>query len=384
MDHYKNSLYDIKNLTMVRDISLKKIKQMTGVSIDSEESFYRVPFNEIINEVAEYYSEFKTITKANNVIITELVKFIVKKINMQHSTPLDDIEEYDNAPYEENNEMDDKKEHVLISKQEDVLYQNEKTSQFIEEVYCFEMNEMVRNDTDAYDYDLYIKNVKEVKVISCTIDNSDYIVNENNNIIEIDNQTIKLPIGNYNSQELTQKIQGEIDILVNSKTENFCKLELKVSRVDDCFSFEFQKLFTEKKSLTGSIKESQMERSTLIDLSCKNSMCCLIGFQPKTYKILIGDNIVGKKHKITFTSHVKMDFNIISEENIVKCINQRILMNVPYNSTKHHIPEVSNSFSANELFDFDRISISFLNNESKMFNTRDRIFSVDVIIKKLI
>lgn len=370
MDHYKKSLFDIKNITMIRDISLDKIKQLTGIVIDPSESFYRIPFNEIVKEVSEYSQEFETVTKANSVIIKELVNFIVKKINMQHSTSLDDIND-ENEIEEIRQPIDEK---VQVKQQKNI---------FTEEIYCFDMDEMT-NENGRYYYDLYLKNVKEIKVISCTIDNSDYILNENNNTLEIDNQIIKIPVGNYNAIELTEKIQEIIDITINSKTENFCKIEIKVSRYDDCFSFEFQKLFSDKKSLTGSIKEAQLERSILVDLSCNNSIYSLIGFQPKTYKIIVGDKIVGKKHKINFTTHVKMNLGVMYQEKIIGNINQRILMDVPYNSTKFFISQTSNSIVPDQLLDFDRISISFSNSESKIYNTRDRVFSVEVLIKKLI
>lgn len=306
MDNLRSYLLSEKNFNMLENIIPEKVYNITGVEIEKKDPFFQqnmlMVATSVIRDELQSVKVFDTsaIIKINNIIITECVKHLNSLIHQEEpfSSKLEDIEEEQDQPPEQ--------EVVLPT-----------VPAFKETVLLL----------DTCKTQVQLENVVSVELIYCFIDFSDYLVTENNNCFCVDNDEKYIQVGNYTPSEL-MNVLSELSGLVFS-----------IDPVQElvCIS---QPHSTIKKSLTGSIKESQNQKQVNIDFGVKNSICNILGYSPRTYTLKDSKLLANNKHYIKHTSDITVNIEFLDKK-----LTHHIPTCVEYNSTIHYTPGVKHKIT---------------------------------------
>lgn len=351
-----NNVLNRQNLDMLVSLTIKKIKAIYGTDLNPGDDIFSHNFNIVLKTILKNEKLDQPLQKLNGIIIKEAVSFIIQCLKSQNlSTKIDDIEDFDTG--EEKDFYEDMKNDILKSKPEKEE-NNELVPVFEEEIYNFSLDDMSLIE-DYYETPLNLEKVKTIELLSVALDNSDYIITENNNKFSIDNIFILLEPGNYSEQEIQEYLQEEI----NKKTDK--KVYIKYNTISDNYSISL---------------ENDKETSCLIDFGTMDSCHKILGFEKKTYKIKSNEVIKGKKHCIVKNAYVYLEFS--DGEHSLK---HKIDMDVTYNSTKYFKPYIIKSLKNNNntLFSVDKFKLKITNMYGDFYNTRGRNFNITVKINQL-
>jgi hypothetical protein len=356
MSLLSRKIKDEKNISMIIDITLNKIYSIVGISLDRDESIFINNFLIVLEEIVsqeEKGNNQPSITKINGIIIKEAVNYIIHCMEDnptdKMSTLLDDNDDID---------QDEIFEDVGIEKEEDVKSKNNQVDLkplFEDEIYSFDAKDL-HMCNNIYENDISLKNIKYMQILSCSIDNSDYIINEYNNTFAVDNIEIVIKSGNYTAKEISDEINEKIDD----------RIEFGFDKTNDSFFL--------------CCRNSLDEKSYNIDFGTVNTASKVLGFIAKSYKLKSSGKLCGEKHSLCYNRYITMKISNGTHE-----ISNIIIMNVPYNNTKHYIPETTNIIKNDDgsLYNIDKLSISFTNDNGFPYNTRNRNFTVLLKINQL-
>lgn len=376
MSNLRNIILSKSNLTMLEDLSIKKIHN-AGISVRKTEPFFIDNFRMVVVTILEEEEKKKNVlpvSKINGIIIKEVVNFIIRcanepednhEENLQSSTKLDledDDDFFEELKRDNIEQIPD--EHLI----QDTKEVNEIKPIFKEHIYCFETNDTEKM-VDGYKLPITMGNIKELRLHEFSIDNSDYIVTEYNNSFAIDNVDIILECGNYTApevekiiqQQIVSKIDGSLEFKLKSNTDGFC----------------FQNVGKKTKSLTGSLKE---QKPYHIDFGTANSISKLLGFEAKSYKLKNDETIEGVKHRLGYNQYINLTIGCGEHE-----ICYKILLDVGYNKTKYFMTDQGKSITSQDdvLFDVDNIRVKIKDMYDNFYNTRGRNFNISFRINQL-
>lgn len=332
MEALRNYLLSEKNLLMIETITLDKIYQLTGITVEKDLDFKNNIFivaTAVIRVEVQKDIKFNNtiVLKINNIIIAESVKYIISTLNFESlSSKIEDLTEEDTDFFEELKK--DKKEEIKELKPE-----------FEEQILIFDKEETNIN----------LKNVISAELVCFSVDFSDYIINENNNCLKINDTIIEVPVGNYSPNELIEYLNDVTD------PEILFTLDKKTEIIEiDCM---------QKASSFASVKN----KSIIVDFDIKNSMYYILAVLKQSYN-LKEKKIVGQmKHKINHPSFI--DIEIFYTENHLE--KHRILTNVNYNNTIHYYPKISKKVVLNQQ-NVDNIKLKM------NYNTRGRPYTFSI------
>jgi len=229
MDEIKSEFLSNQNTDMVINLVIKNIKNKKDIIIKNNDFFFDV-YKRVITSIIKNIS-INDLAELNFIVIEELTKHIIKNLDLfeieRKAIPHDKI-----------------KESILSSSKDSIIrlpITNEK---------CL----------------VNIDNVKNIKILSMDIYNSDYIINEYNNVFsfrEILNSNISKPlysecynivldVGDYSPEELIT----ELDKCINARSKY--KMKLCINKINNKISFISDTLFDM--------------------LNCDNSILNILGF----------------------------------------------------------------------------------------------------------
>ena len=233
MDEIKSDFLSNQNTDMVINLVIKNIKNKKDIIIKNNEFFFDV-YKKVITSIIKNIS-INDLAELNFIVIEELTKHIIKNIDLfeieKRAIPHDKI-----------------KESILSSSRDTVI----------------------RLPITGEKGLVNIDNVKNIKILSMDIYNSDYIINEYNNVFsfrEILNsntskplysecQTIVLDVGDYSPDELVV----ELDKCINVHTTS--EIKLCINKINNKISFTADTMFDM--------------------LQCDNSILNILGFTKST------------------------------------------------------------------------------------------------------
>jgi hypothetical protein len=335
MENLRAYLLSDKNFSMLESIIPEKIFSVTGTRLPKDDTFFQQNLMMIamtvtrdeIKEVKVY--DTSSVIKINNIIITECVKYISSLLQQQEeeqlSSKLEDIEE------------DIAMESLPVKKEETVVIPKLKETLLIFEKY----------NTSAK-----LKNIVSAEISYVSVDFSDYLVTENNCCFCINNDEKQVPIGNYTPTGLVESLSqiSGLSFQIDSVTE-----KIKITQQT-----------SNKKSLTGSIKESQTQYN--IDFGVKNSICGMIGFSPVMYTLKETPIFSEFKHSINFPQDIAIDVSMGTYK-----LSIRIPTVTEYNKTIHFTPKVSEKVTINGE-DIDDVIV-----DTNGYNFRNRPFKIAIL-----
>lgn len=294
---------------MIETITIDKIYNLEGIILEKDATFKNNIFivaTAVVRVEVNSNSKItdKAILKINNIIISECVKYTISTLNQeQFSSKIEDLSE------------DDFFEELKKDNTETTVSQELKPK-FEEQILIFDKKETNPN----------LQNVISAELVSFSIDFSDYIINEKNNCLKINDKIIEVPIGNYSPEELIECLndltETEILFVLNKKTE-----VVEIS-------------YNKKTPLGGSIKD----KNYIIDFDIKNSIYFILAMLKQSYN-LKDKKITGEmKHKIKHQSFIDLEICYTETEKE----NHRILTDVKYNDTIHYYPQLSKKVLLNQ------------------------------------
>lgn len=341
-----NLIFNSKNLLLIKDIAARKLLE-NGIDINLISDFFIQVINDISREV--YQAEYNNlmmleskyfVLKMNNIIIMEIFNYIINSVQKE---PMSTVIESESD--EESDEESEKAPVEQIKKDQRLSYN-------------YDLYSISKNDLTNNTFNLSLDKVIEIKLDSFTIDNSDYIINEFNNCLEVNNQPIEVPIGNYKPLEL-------LSILEHAINETSSGVVIKFNRISEFYSFEV----------------IDQPEATL-NFATTNSICSILGFEYLQLSLTPNKIFTGIKHRLVRASHINIDICFSEDEKEILHLKYKILLDVPYNETKYFTPLFNNSNNSNA-FRINSLNVEITNQDGKPYNSRSRNFIIDLAIKSI-
>jgi hypothetical protein len=334
MDDLRSYLLSERNFQMLEKLIVSKVSKLTLQTVEPDDPTFQQHLLMIATTIIS--SEIKlnpradnnTVLKINAIIIAEVSKYISKLI----------LEQSSSSRIEELSET----ESVIEPSVNDPVFEPENKLQ-IETIICSFDREIT---------EVNLKNVVSVEFLDCHFDFSDYVVTENNNCMNIDNEPFNISIGNYTPESLIQELNS------NSK------IVFEIDKLTDNIFIQQPKV---KKSMTGTIKDNQKQVN--VDFGVKNSLANLLGYSPKTYIVKDQTIVSNFKHQIKHPQ--SMEFTIDCGTTTLK---HTVPLNVKYNETIYYKPDFS------KVIELSNIDIQSVNITTD-YNMRGRPYSFNLKFK---
>lgn len=364
-------IFNNDNMMLLENIITKKVKELVGINVVEQysEFFYNV-LEEVANEVfSKEYINLKnkdvksSVIYINNIIISETVNFFIKKIDdMMTELPEDlpdDLNSFSAIPDSPKNQRNLELLKTPSSGQIQLPKEVEGPNPFYsvdkEVKYTIESKDCTYNSPEFSHSNLELSSVIEFELLSVFVDNMSFNITETRNNITIDSQEYNVIPGNYSYSKLCKKLSNE-----------------KVTFIFDEISSKF------------SIRCNPGNDVVKVDLSGKNSIHKILGFEKKIYKMNKDEVLTAPNYnKLTNTKHITLDVKIMYEKQLKDLISVKIPVDVRQGFTKFYYPDVK-TFTK-KCNSIDSIIFSFKEDDGTEYLLRDREFSVSfkIIMKSI-
>jgi hypothetical protein len=361
----RSNLLSIENINLISNIVVKKIKELTGININPNDTFLASNIGmismSVVNSESHHPNTRKSLLYVNSIIISETVKFILDNIKdpdepeeVQH-TSISDLPD-DPIPL---NQDDGETQVVSVAPQPAIpelkpIFKNE---QLIINSYDFN-----KESEGEYFYNLNM-NCLKASLNLFVFDNSDYIITEFTNELMVNQQTVSIPPGNYSPESL---------VLILNKSINESNVSFSFDKTIDCFTIAYLK------KQANTVKDLKTIPSVNIDFCMRNSIHKKLGFEMRTYQINQGESVSGCKHALTAPQWVSLSVGFSDKVSH----NYTIPLDVEYNSTKFYKDQYNSQIDLGDI-DIRKVSISLKTPDGKPYNTRGRDFSLHLNIQTI-
>lgn len=319
------------NIEMLKDITIKKVSQLSGIRLDKTEDFFTEAFNTVFYSIinTEIYKGDVPINqyllKTNNIIIKEAVNFIASQLI--EPDPESEIEPMASR-------IIDTPEPAEI----------EVKPEFKNRIITI-TNNNVLNENDIFTSKINLTGVKSIELISTQIDFSDYIITNYENAVCVNGVDYSIPAGNYTVEEICKYFTNNIFTLnIDKNTEQF-----------------FFTVTNNKGSLTSMAKAK--DEALSIDFSIKNSIADILGFKKEIYDKTAKAE---KKHGLSHKRMAYIKYHGVEWFNEETCVD----FNVPYNSTVFYKPYYKKIYMPKSIEDIQNLTFSIVCEKGFPYNTR--------------
>lgn len=366
MERVLDTLYTEKNVNMVAEICNSKLHNITGIAFDRNEESYSKNFEHVFNLISNTEIQnqnlsdpMRAVIKINNIIIREFINVILNNLESQteeleHTTKLSEMS------YEEPVQIVEKKVEI----KPEFKYQ-----------LCEITNDnSVLSPFNTYSIELCLKSIRSVRVTDLFLDKSDYNITEFCNTFSINGKDLQIPVGNYLVEMLAEAIQREIDVNINTDKKFLMKLTVEFKKLTEGYSISYRNVLGETEGSEGDTMS--------VDFSTKNSIGPILGFDEKQYIVKLNETIYGDKNQLSYSRNLELRINFTDK---LKG-KYSICLDVANNCTKYYKPAHS-IYIANEdktLFDLEKITFSFTDENKRPYNFRKRNFGIKFIAEYLV